>query len=147
MALERKFFARLAEAVGRDDLIRQIPGDGYIARGSEESDAALGEIIATRDLDDWMHVFAAADVPVVPVNTSAQVADDPQLRVRIDWMDADQGTVTMKSPVHSEPRLAAPSAAPAIGQHTAEILERVGVDRARLEQLVREGVIEMATEV
>jgi crotonobetainyl-CoA:carnitine CoA-transferase CaiB-like acyl-CoA transferase len=144
MALERKFFVRLAEAVGRDDLLAQVPDDQHIVQGSEETDAALGEIIASRDLDEWMEVFAAADVPVVPVNESAQVADDPHLRVRIDWMEADQHTVTMKSPVHSEPRLASPPGAPAVGQHTAEVLARVGVDPATLEQLVRDGVIGVA---
>jgi crotonobetainyl-CoA:carnitine CoA-transferase CaiB-like acyl-CoA transferase len=144
MALERKFFVRLAEAVGRDDLLAQVPDDQHIVQGSEETDAALGEIIASRDLDEWMEVFAAADVPVEPVNESAQVADDPHLRVRIDWMEADQHTVTMKSPVHSEPRLASPPGAPAVGQHTAEVLARVGVDPATLEQLVRDGVIGVA---
>ncbi|HEY6531824.1 MAG TPA: CaiB/BaiF CoA-transferase family protein [Acidimicrobiales bacterium] len=146
MALERKFFVRLAEAVGRDDLLAQVADDQYVVRGSEETDAALSEIIASRDLEDWMEIFATADVPVVPVNTSAQVADDPHLRVRIDWMDADQHTVTMKTPVHSEPSLAPPAPAPALGQHTAEVLERVGVDRAELERLIGEGVIGVAPE-
>jgi crotonobetainyl-CoA:carnitine CoA-transferase CaiB-like acyl-CoA transferase len=147
MALERKFFVRLAEAVGRDDLLALVSDDQYVVRGSEESDAALSEIIASRDLDDWMEIFASADVPVVPVNRSAQVAADPHLRARIDWMEADQDAVTMKTPVHSEPRMASPSRAPAIGQHTAEVLERVGVDPATLEQLVRDGVVGVAPEV
>jgi crotonobetainyl-CoA:carnitine CoA-transferase CaiB-like acyl-CoA transferase len=146
MALERKFFVRLAEAVGRDDLLAQVADDQHIVTGSEETDAALGEIIASRDLDEWMELFAAADVPVVPVNESTQVADDPHLRARIDWMEADQHTVTMKSPVHSEPRLASPPGAPAVGQHTAEVLGRVGVDPATLEQLVRDGVVGVAPE-
>jgi crotonobetainyl-CoA:carnitine CoA-transferase CaiB-like acyl-CoA transferase len=147
MALERKFFVRLAEAVGREDLLAQVSGDQHIVRGSEETDAALCEILASRDLDEWMEIFAAADVPVVPVNESAQVAEDPHLRVRIDWIEGDQHTVTMKTPVHSEPPLASPARAPAVGQHTAEVLERVGVDPAMLEQLVRDGVIGAAPEM
>jgi crotonobetainyl-CoA:carnitine CoA-transferase CaiB-like acyl-CoA transferase len=146
MALERKFFVRLAEAVGRDDLLAQVREDQHLVRGSEETDAPLGEIIASRDLDEWMEIFAAADVPVVPVNESDQVADDPHLRARIDWMEADQHTVTMRTPVHSEPRLAPPPGAPAVGQDTAEVLERVGIDPATLAQLVRDGVIAVAPE-
>jgi crotonobetainyl-CoA:carnitine CoA-transferase CaiB-like acyl-CoA transferase len=147
MALERKFFVRLAEALGREDLLAQVSGDQHIVRGSEETDAALCEILASRDLDEWMEIFAAADVPVVPVNESAQVAEDPHLRVRIDWIEGDQHTVTMKTPVHSKPPLASPARAPAVGQHTAEVLERVGVDPAMLEQLVRDGVIGAAPEM
>jgi crotonobetainyl-CoA:carnitine CoA-transferase CaiB-like acyl-CoA transferase len=146
MALERKFFVRLAEAVGRDDLIARVPEDQHLVRGSEETDAPLGEIIASRNLDEWMEIFAAADVPVVPVNESDQVADDPHMGARIDWMEADQHTVTMKTPVHSEPRLAPPPGAPAVGQDTAEVLERVGIDPATLAQLVRDGVIAVAPE-
>jgi crotonobetainyl-CoA:carnitine CoA-transferase CaiB-like acyl-CoA transferase len=146
MALERKFFVRLAEAVGRDDLIARVPEDQHVVAGSEETDARLGEIIASRDLDEWMEIFAAADVPVVPVNESDQVTDDPHLRGRIEWMEADQHTVTMKTPVHSEPRLAPPPGAQAVGQDTAEVFERVGVDPATIAQLVRDGVIAVAPE-
>jgi crotonobetainyl-CoA:carnitine CoA-transferase CaiB-like acyl-CoA transferase len=146
MALERKFFVRLAEAVGRDDLIAQVPEEQHLVRGSEETDAPLGEIIASRNLDEWMEIFAAADVPVVPVNESDQVADDPHLRARIDWMEADQHTVTMKTPVRSEPRLAPPPGAQAVGQDTAEVLGRVGIDPATLAQLARDGVIGVAPE-
>jgi crotonobetainyl-CoA:carnitine CoA-transferase CaiB-like acyl-CoA transferase len=60
---------------------------------------------------------------------------------RIEWLAADQGAVTMKSPVRSDPPIAAPAPAPAIGQDTAEILGRIAVSPADLERLVAEKVI------
>jgi crotonobetainyl-CoA:carnitine CoA-transferase CaiB-like acyl-CoA transferase len=140
MALERKFFVRLAEATGRDDLLADV-GDSYLVRGTKEIDAALTETIASKDLDEWMDIFAQADVPVVPVNEGVAVADNPQMRARIEWLEADQATVTMKTPVRSDPAIAAPQRAPSIGQDTAEILTAIGIEPSELERLVKEGVI------
>jgi crotonobetainyl-CoA:carnitine CoA-transferase CaiB-like acyl-CoA transferase len=143
MALERKFFARLAEATGRQDLMAYA-GDGYLVRGSKEIDEALIETIATKDRDEWMEIFAAADVPVVPINDGAAAAENPQLKSRIEWLDADQSTVTMKAPVHSQPAIAAPLRAPAIGQDTADILARIDIGAAELKRLEKDGIIRVA---
>jgi crotonobetainyl-CoA:carnitine CoA-transferase CaiB-like acyl-CoA transferase/dienelactone hydrolase len=143
MALERKFFERLAEASGRKDLLAHA-GEGHLVRGSKEIDDILVEVIATKDLDDWMEIFAKADVPVVPVNETDAVADNPQMKSRIEWLDADQSTATMKIPVRSNPPLAAPRMAPAIGQDTAEILARIKLAPADKEQLEKDGVIRIA---
>ena len=140
MALERKFFVRLAEAAGRPDLLTHVPEDQYMVRGSKEIDEALAQAIATKDLADWMTIFADADVPVVPVNEAAEVSEDPQMKARLEWLEADQGAVTMKTPVRSDPAIAAPVRAPAVGQDTAEILGRV-MDQAELDRLAADGVI------
>jgi crotonobetainyl-CoA:carnitine CoA-transferase CaiB-like acyl-CoA transferase len=141
MTLERKFFARLAEAVDRPDLLDHVPENQYLVQGSQAIDDALVEIIASRDLADWMQVFAAADVPAVPVNEGAGVLDDPQLRSRLEWLPADQGTVTMKTPVKSEPPIPDPSPASALGQDTLDVLELIGMDTAEIDRLTREGVL------
>jgi crotonobetainyl-CoA:carnitine CoA-transferase CaiB-like acyl-CoA transferase len=144
MALERKFFLRLAEATGCPDLAVHAEGDGYIVRGSQEIDAALVEAIATKTIAEWMDIFARADVPVVPVNEGAAVADDPQMLARIEWIPADQGAVTMQSPVRSAPAIVAPFPAPRVGQDTAAVLTGIGVSPSELEQLVKEGIIEVS---
>jgi crotonobetainyl-CoA:carnitine CoA-transferase CaiB-like acyl-CoA transferase/dienelactone hydrolase len=146
MALERKFFVRLAEATGRPDLLAHA-GEGHLVRGSKEIDDALVEAIATKDLDDWMEILATADVPVVPVNESAEVADNPQMKARIEWLEADQSTVTMKIPVRSNPPLAAPRVAPWVGQDTAEILARVNLGPADLGRLQKDRVIRLTRPV
>jgi crotonobetainyl-CoA:carnitine CoA-transferase CaiB-like acyl-CoA transferase len=146
MALEQKFFVRLAHAIGRPDLLDDVAEDEYLTRGSVEIDEALVEIIATRDCGEWMELFAAADVPAVPVNETAQVPDDPHLSTRLTWLDADEGAVTLKSPVVSEPQLASPAVAPAIGEHTAEVLADLGVESAEIDRLVRKRVIRVSSD-
>lgn len=143
MALERKFFVRLAEATGREDLLEHA-GENYLVRGSREIDAVLVEVIATKNLDEWMTILAEADVPVVPVNESADVADNPQMKSRLEWLDAPQATQTMKFPVRSDPPLASPRQAPAVGQDTAEILGRLNLDAREQAGLERDGVIRIA---
>jgi crotonobetainyl-CoA:carnitine CoA-transferase CaiB-like acyl-CoA transferase len=144
MALERKFFVRLAAAVERPDLVDLVAADQYLVRGNPEIDAILGEVIASKDLEEWMAIFSAADVPVVPVYRDAEALDDIHLRTRFEWLPAAQGTVTMKAPVHSAPRIADPAPAAGIGQHTAEVLSGVGVTDAEIEHLAAEGVIRLA---
>jgi crotonobetainyl-CoA:carnitine CoA-transferase CaiB-like acyl-CoA transferase len=80
------------------------------------------------------------------VNDSAQAADDPQLRTRIEWLDADQGTVTMKTPVKSAPEMAPPGPAQAIGEDTVAVLAGIGIEPAEIERLAQEGVIQMQEE-
>ena len=141
MALERKFFVRLAEAIGRDDLVAQVPEDQYMVRTTPEIDDALATAIATEDLRHWMDVFAAADVPVVPVNESADALDDPQLQSRMEWLPADQGTVTMKTPIHAEPAPAAPLQAPAVGSDSAAVLAELGLTDEEVAALEAAGVV------
>jgi crotonobetainyl-CoA:carnitine CoA-transferase CaiB-like acyl-CoA transferase/dienelactone hydrolase len=140
MALERKFFVRLAETTGRKDLLAHA-GEGHLVPGSKAIDDILVEVIATKDLDDWMEILAKADVPVVPVNDSTEVAENPQMKSRIEWLEGDQSTVTMKLPVKSNPPLAAPRVAPWIGQDTVEILTRVDVSQKDRSRLEKEGII------
>ena len=48
MALERKFFVRLVDAVGRPDLLSHVPEDQYLVRGNEEIDDAMVKIIGVK---------------------------------------------------------------------------------------------------
>jgi crotonobetainyl-CoA:carnitine CoA-transferase CaiB-like acyl-CoA transferase len=141
MALERKFFSRLVEAVGRPDLLAHFPEDQYLIQGNAEVDDALVEIIGGRDLAEWMELFAEVDVPVVPLHDTDEAAADPQLAHRLQWLPADQGTVTLGSPVRATPPVAPPRQAAAIGQDTVEVLTSIGVEQAEIDRLEREGVI------
>jgi crotonobetainyl-CoA:carnitine CoA-transferase CaiB-like acyl-CoA transferase len=141
MALERKFFVRLAEAVGRPDLLDHIPKDVYLVRGNPAIEQILSEVIATKNLSEWMAIFSAADVPVVPVYQGTEALDDIHMRDRLEWLPSVQGTVTMKSPVKAYPRSADPAPAPRIGQDTLEVLSRVGVTNSEAETLASQGVI------
>jgi alpha-methylacyl-CoA racemase len=68
-ALEEKFFSRLCELIGRDDLASRQ----YDA-GQEALAAELAEVFATRPLAGWLEHFGDADVCVGPVATLTEAA-------------------------------------------------------------------------
>lgn len=143
MALEMKFFERLAKAVERPELVDLVDRTAYVIRGSAEIEKILKEAIATKDLDEWMAIFAKVDVPVVPVHRGAEVLDDAHMRERLQWLPSSQGTVTLKSPVRATPPTADPAPAPAIGQDTRDVLSRIGIEQAELERLASAGIIRL----
>jgi crotonobetainyl-CoA:carnitine CoA-transferase CaiB-like acyl-CoA transferase len=70
-ALERVFFRRLTELLGRPELAEcQFDAD------QETLAAELGAIFAARPLAEWLELFDAEDVCVGPVATVAEAASD-----------------------------------------------------------------------
>jgi crotonobetainyl-CoA:carnitine CoA-transferase CaiB-like acyl-CoA transferase len=103
-------------------------------------DAAEEPIKAFLDghtLDEAMDFFERHGVTAAPVYSIDQFVADPHVQAReilVDMPDADMGEI----PMHAvTPRLSASPgalrhAAPTLGEHTAELLARVGVDAAAL---------------
>lgn len=139
---------RIFRTIGRPDMIDdprfRTNADRVAHR--EEVDAVVGAWIAERNLDECMAIFERESVTVAPVYDIAQIMADEHFREReiiVDLPDDDMGTIPMHNIV---PRLSATPGgftrpAPALGQHNAEILGRIGVDAAALTALRKAGVI------
>jgi alpha-methylacyl-CoA racemase len=96
-AVEPKFFRRLCELIGADELIeRQYDPD------QEPLRAILGETFASKELAAWLEVFESEDVMVGPVATLEEAADE-----------------------FGEPD--PPSPAPSVGEHTAAWRKELGL--------------------
>ena len=93
-----------------------------------------------------MEIFERAEVTAAPVYDIDQFMADPHVIAReilVDLPDAEIGRLPMHNII---PRLSATPGrlrrpAPALGEHTAEILGSLGLDRAEIEGLAREGII------
>jgi len=139
---------RLFRAIGREDVIAdpRFRTNTDRVRNAEQCEAPIVEFIAARPLDENMAVFEAAEVTASPVYDIDQFLADPHVQARgivVDVPDAQVGQLTMHNII---PRLSDTpgqlrSPAPEIGQHTAEILGQLGIDRAGLDALAREGII------
>jgi crotonobetainyl-CoA:carnitine CoA-transferase CaiB-like acyl-CoA transferase len=68
-ALEPKFFRRLCELIGRDDLADRQYDEDQGALADE-----LASLFATRTLADWLAIFGDEDVCVGPVRTREEAA-------------------------------------------------------------------------
>ena len=139
---------RLYAAVGVPDMTKDPRFATNSARiaNNEEAERPIRDFIAGRDLAECLAMFEAAEVTAAPVYDIDQFVADRHVQERqivVDVPDDDIGSVAMHNVI---PRLSGtPGAlrrpAPKLGEHTAEVLARVGVGAADLAQLRTKGVV------
>ena len=102
--------------------------------------------LAAKTAVEWNDILAAAGVPCGPVYRYDQVFHDPhvqhrQMAVEVEHPKAGRITITNTplklSQTPGEVRLPAP----VLGQHTDEILQRLGYDAATIAQYHAESVV------
>ena len=112
---------------------------------AEEWKRVIREKFLTRTVDEWIKVFDEAGVPVSPVHLPEEMADDPQALADGMIWDLDH-TVTGPQRVvgpavkMSKTPTAAHRPAPALGEHTNEILGEFGFSEAEAGELYDAGV-------
>ncbi len=144
---------RLFRAVGRDDMIAdpRFRTNTDRVENAALCEAPIAAFIAARSLAENMEIFERAEVTAAPVYDIDQFMADPHVLAReivVDVPDREIGALPMHNVV---PRLSATPGhlrrpAPRLGEHTAEILGQLGLDRAALEGLARDGVIGLGGE-
>lgn len=144
MASERAFWKNFCVEVGRDDLFERWPGSEYAdhARGNVELQHELRDIFRTRTTAEWLATSRDANIPIGPVNTPANIVDDPQFQDRFEVLSHEQhGADMLPFPVRFVGEtLAPPSMAPTNGQHTREVLRQLArYNEAQLDQLEADG--------
>ena len=139
---------KLFRAIGRDDLNRDpaFRTNGERVKRRAEVDAIVGGFIKQRTLADAIAFFEEAGVTAAPVYDIGQFLEDPHVQERgivVEAPDADMGEVPMHAVVprlsETPGRLRAP--APTIGQHTREILSRIGYSAELIAALAEKKVI------
>jgi crotonobetainyl-CoA:carnitine CoA-transferase CaiB-like acyl-CoA transferase len=137
-------FPRLCDAFGQPDLGR---GELFATNaGRAENAAALHAILQsefeTRDLAEWRLIFKRNDIKWAPLPKLDDVAQDPQMRAAEAFVNLEYPGIgvieTVNSPVFvSGVQKRKPTAAPAVGEHTREILCELGYSADAIEALVR----------
>src|ERR1700756_2641215 len=142
---------RLFRAIGREDMITdpRFRTNSDRVRNAEACEAPIVAFIGARTLAENMEVFERAEVTAAPVYDIDQFMADAHVTAReilVDLPDAEMKRLPMHNII---PRLSnTPGrlrrAAPKLGEHSVEILGTLGLDRAELERLARDGVIGLA---
>jgi crotonobetainyl-CoA:carnitine CoA-transferase CaiB-like acyl-CoA transferase len=109
----------------------------------------VAEFIAQRTLDENMAIFKAAEVTATPVYEIDQLVADEHIQERgviVEAPDAEVGSVLMHNVI---PRLSDTPGklrhpAPALGQHTRELLRGIGYSAERIAALAADGVVNQA---
>jgi alpha-methylacyl-CoA racemase len=138
-ALEPKFWANFCMKVERQDLIaRQFDSGEQRAKLFEEARS----IFKSRTQSEWVEVMRDADCCCEPVLSMSEAFEHAQTRaremVRKSTSLTDQLGFSYKLS-DTPPRETSP--APELGQHTAKILESVGVSKEEQNRLSESGVI------
>ncbi len=140
---------RFCDAIG----MRHLKDDPRFAdnpsrtRNHAHLDLILREHFLTHPRGHWLELLGEIGVPCAPVSNVADVARNPQLRARNMILAADHpafdGLLVPGSPLKSAGQdMPPPTRAPALGEHTDSVLERLlGYDQARMAELRARGII------
>jgi alpha-methylacyl-CoA racemase len=138
-ALEPKFWAAFCRGVGREDLI-----DKQLERPGSETWEQVAEIFRSRTRAEWRAFNDEHDAMIEPVLDLDEALDSELVRAREMVTQLDQphiGAVRQLGvPIkldRTPGRAEAP--APALGEHTAEVLAEVGYSEDEIDALVEQG--------
>lgn len=132
-ALEPHFWGNFCTTLGREDLIaRQF---------DPELKPELEVIFRQRTREEWVQLFTDRDVCLEPVNSFDELLAHPQVRHRGYVQEKDGQPVSLRSPFIFARGDFAP--APQLGEHTSEILAKLGYEQKMIEELAAAGVIKL----
>ncbi len=143
-ALEPKFWKTFCEVIGRQELIPRLADPlATQDRMKEEIQA----VISTRTRDEWLAVFVGKDTCVTAVSDLDELLRDPQImhRQMLPEVDFPGGTGRQKQigiPIklsHTPGQIR--TDAPALGQHTGQLLAECGIAQEELPRLREQGII------
>jgi len=134
---------RIFQIIGRSAMIEdpRFATNSDRVRNRALVDEAVGAWFSTRSRGEALAIMREAGATVGPVYDIADAVVDPHFRERaviVDVEDKDFGSVPMHNIV---PRLSETpgvwsKAAPALGQHTEEVLREAGVSGAQIKQIL-----------
>ena len=139
---------RVSDLVGLDD-IRFQPG---YDPDSEET-AVFNEAMVTKaeklfrekTVEEWLTLFDEAGVPAGPVRFVEELTDDEHVVANGDVVELEHplaGSLKMVGPLlkMTETPLETRSSSPFLGEHSAEILGRLGYSADDIQRLIDEGI-------
>lgn len=140
---EQKYWEYFCRTVGREDLIEAQ------FTPPPEQDAVIREVRAVfrrKTLAEWLTILDHHRTCVAPVNTLDETLEDPQVRERGLWFRArhpGDGEIPQQAfPIKcSEDQPGWRSHPPLHGEHTGEVLRKIGLSEEEILNLRSEGVI------
>jgi len=136
-ALEPRFWRGLCEAVGTEDLI-----EAHLDPGRQEEVAGrLRDVFGSRPRDEWVERLAGLEACVGPVNDVAEAVADPQVRHRGMVAEVDGRAVGPGPAIRLAEGRGSMRPAPALGEHTDEVLAEAGLSREEIADLRGRGIV------
>jgi alpha-methylacyl-CoA racemase len=140
-ALEPKFWRSFCEGVGREDLVEK-----QFERPGSDAWREVAEIFRSRSRDDWRAFNDEHDAMIEPVLDLDEALESDLVREREMVVELEQpelGTVRLLGvPVNlSRTPGSATVPAPALGEHTREVLAEAGLSDEEIDALAESGAV------
>lgn len=121
---------------------------GTRLKNIDESYRVTGEIIATRDRQEWLALFGETNVPMMVVNTLDELISDPHLSASGFWQEFEhptEGRIRMSSPPANFSRTPASirHLPPRLGEQGEAILREAGYSEQQIAQLAESGALRL----
>ncbi len=127
-----RYWPDLCEAIGRPDLVEDSRFSDHVAR-RENAAACVAELdaeFAKRTFDEWKTILAALDAPWAPVQSVAELLDDPQVEangyIGDVLIDGEPAYRLPAVPVQFDERPPPLRRAPEHGEDTEDVLLELG---------------------
>jgi alpha-methylacyl-CoA racemase len=147
-ALEPKFWAEFCRGVGREDLLEHA----YEAPGSS-AHRAVEEVFASRMREEWREFASKYDCCLEPVldldeALDSELVEHRRMVVELEQPGAEEPVRLLGAPFKLTRTPADPTRAPgpALGEHTAEVLEAAGYTAEEVSGLIEAGAVAGPTE-
>ena len=103
-----------------------------------------GEIIATKDRDQWLELLGDTNVPMMVVNSLDELVADPHLLASGFWQQHEhptEGALRMSSPPMNFSKTPASirSLPPRLGEHSEEVLREAGLEQSFIDSMLAAG--------
>jgi len=129
MASEQAFWKNFCNGLGRTDLFGKWPGSKYAdhAKGNKELQRELQTIFKTKTCAEWLEFSNEFNTTIAPVNTPANIGDDPQFQARMGFYPSEAvGCEQLPLPVYVDGSLPpVPTMAPTVGEHNDNVMTDV----------------------
>jgi crotonobetainyl-CoA:carnitine CoA-transferase CaiB-like acyl-CoA transferase len=144
-----RMWARLTEAMGRLDLLTNpdFASMGQRLLRRDEVNALVADFTATMPRDPLVELLLKHGVPAGPINSIADIFEDPQFQARKNMIEATDPRIGTMVVHNTVPRLSETPGqlrwlGPDLGAHNTEIFrDRLGLDDVAIDHLRTTGVI------
>jgi crotonobetainyl-CoA:carnitine CoA-transferase CaiB-like acyl-CoA transferase len=146
MSSREKFWRGLAAAIEQPDLLERYPDRKSLVDNYAKIAAELSEIFSQRPRSEWLERLFEHDVPFAAEHQLSELEQDPQVRHLDPFYALDHPIAGTVKSVHRAVRIDGSREIdfrppPMLGEHTYEVLSKLGIADDTLNSLAAGGVI------